>query len=69
MARQTTVGWILDVSKDSDSDSIVVLIKLQEVGRVISFKQKLHHRRSIIGSIICPEFVTRLISSHSWGIA
>ena len=42
MAIQTTAGWILDVSQDRDTDDIVILIKLQEDGQVISFKQKLH---------------------------
>jgi DNA polymerase elongation subunit (family B) len=41
MAIQTAVGWILDVSKDSGSDDIIILIKLQD-GEVISFKQKLY---------------------------
>jgi hypothetical protein len=44
MAIQTAVGWVLDVSKDngSGSNDIFILIKLQEDGKVISFKQKLH---------------------------
>jgi DNA polymerase elongation subunit (family B) len=42
MVVQNAIGWILDVSKDSDSDVIVILIKLQKDGKVISFKQKLH---------------------------
>jgi DNA polymerase elongation subunit (family B) len=42
MAIQTAVGWLLDVSKDSDTNQIVILVKLQEDGRVISFRQKLH---------------------------
>jgi hypothetical protein len=42
MARQTAVGWILDVSQDRDTDDIVILIKLQQDGKVVSFKQKLH---------------------------
>jgi hypothetical protein len=41
MISQTAVGWILDVSTDSDSDDIIILIKLED-GRVISFKQKQH---------------------------
>jgi hypothetical protein len=42
MVVQTPVGWILDVSKDSGSDDIIILIKLQEDNKVISFKQSLH---------------------------
>jgi DNA polymerase elongation subunit (family B) len=42
MTIQTAVGWILDVSKGSGSDHIVILIKLQEDGKVVIFKQKLH---------------------------
>jgi DNA polymerase elongation subunit (family B) len=42
MAIQTAFGWILDVSKDSGRNDIIILIKLQEDGKVISFKQKLY---------------------------
>jgi DNA polymerase elongation subunit (family B) len=42
MVIQTTVGWILDISQGHDTDDIVILIKLQEDGKVISFKQKLY---------------------------
>jgi hypothetical protein len=41
MAIQTAVGWILDISKDNGSNDIVLLIKLREDGKVISFKTKL----------------------------
>jgi DNA polymerase elongation subunit (family B) len=41
MVSQTAVGWILDVSTESGSNNIIILIKLQEDGRVISFKEKL----------------------------
>jgi hypothetical protein len=37
----TAVGWILDVSQDRDTDDIVILIKLQEDNKVVSFKQRL----------------------------
>jgi DNA polymerase elongation subunit (family B) len=42
MVIQTAVGWILDVSKDIGSNDIIILIKLQRDGEVVSFKQKLH---------------------------
>ena len=42
MAIQTTVGWILDVSKDNDSNDIIIThIKLHD-GKIIRFKQRLH---------------------------
>lgn len=42
MAIQTTVGWILDVSKDNDSSDIIIThIKLHD-GKIIRFKQRLH---------------------------
>ena len=41
LVNQTAVGWILDVSKDSVSNDIVILIKLVD-GKVISFKQRLN---------------------------
>ena len=41
MAIQTAVGWILDVSKDNDSNNIIIHIKLQG-GKIIRFKQSLH---------------------------
>jgi hypothetical protein len=40
MVSQTVVGWMLDVSQDHDTDNIVILIKLQEDNKVISFKQR-----------------------------
>jgi hypothetical protein len=40
MAIQTATGWLLDVSHDSNTGFINLLIKLQD-DRVISFKQKL----------------------------
>ena len=40
-AEQTSVGWILDVSKDSDSNDIVISIKLHD-SKIIRFKQRLH---------------------------
>src|ERR671918_1327269 len=43
MVIQTAVGWLLDVSHDNSNDDINLIIKLQ-VGRVISFKQKLKER-------------------------
>ena len=43
LVSQTAVGWILDVSKDSVSNDIVILIKLAD-GKVISFKQRLNER-------------------------
>ena len=43
LVSQTAVGWILDVSKDSVSNDIVILIKLVD-GKVISFKQRLNER-------------------------
>ena len=43
LVSQTAVGWILDVSKDSVSNDIVILIKLVG-GKVISFKQRLNER-------------------------
>jgi hypothetical protein len=41
MASQIAVGWILDISQDRDTNDIVLLIKLQEDDKVISFKQRL----------------------------
>ncbi|MGB7960492.1 MAG: hypothetical protein WCF46_11415, partial [Nitrososphaeraceae archaeon] len=41
MVSQTAIGWILDVSKDSIRNDIVILIKLVD-GKVISFKQRLN---------------------------
>jgi hypothetical protein len=43
LVSQTAVGWILDVSKDSVSNDIVILIKLVD-GKVISFKKRLNER-------------------------
>ena len=43
LVSQTAVGWILDVSKDSVSNDIVILIKLVG-GKVISLKQRLNER-------------------------
>src|ERR671918_1734258 len=43
MVIQTAVGWLLDVSHDNSNDDINLIIKLQ-VGKVISFKQKLKER-------------------------
>ena len=43
LVSQTAVGWILDVSKDSVSNDIIILIKLVD-GKVISFKQRLNER-------------------------
>jgi DNA polymerase family B len=43
LVNQTAVGWILDVSKDSVRNDIVILIKLVD-GKVISFKQRLNER-------------------------
>jgi hypothetical protein len=40
MAIQTATGWLLDVSYDSNTGNINLLIKLQD-DKVISFKQKL----------------------------
>src|SRR5919106_2065618 len=40
MVVQTAVGWLLDVSHNNSNDNINLIIKLQ-VGKVISFKQKL----------------------------
>jgi DNA polymerase elongation subunit (family B) len=39
MISQTAVGWILDISQDHDTDDIIILIKLQEDNKTISFKQ------------------------------
>jgi hypothetical protein len=42
MTIQASVGWILDVSKDSDnSNDIVISIKLHD-NKIIRFKQRLH---------------------------
>ena len=41
MGVQTSVGWILDISKDSDSNDIVISIKLHD-SKIIRFKQRLH---------------------------
>jgi hypothetical protein len=43
MGVQTSVGWILDVSKDNDSNDIVISIKLHD-SKIIRFKQRLHER-------------------------
>jgi len=43
MAIQTSVGWILDVSKDSDSNDIAISIKLHD-SKIIRFNQRLHER-------------------------
>jgi hypothetical protein len=43
LVSQTAVGWVLDVSKDSVSNDIVIHIKLVD-GNVISFKQRLNER-------------------------
>jgi hypothetical protein len=40
MAIQTATGWLLDVSYDSNTGNINLLIKLQD-GKLISFKQEL----------------------------
>ncbi len=42
MVIQTAIGWILDASQDHDTNNIVILIKLQEDGKVVSFKQRLY---------------------------
>jgi hypothetical protein len=43
MGVQTSVGWILDVSKDNDSNDIIISIKLHD-SKIIRFKQRLHER-------------------------
>src|ERR687892_913986 len=43
MVIQTADGWLLDVSHNNSNDNINLIIKLQ-VGKVISFKQKLKER-------------------------
>jgi hypothetical protein len=40
MVIQTATGWLLDVSHDSNTGDINLLIKIQD-DRVVSFKQKL----------------------------
>jgi DNA polymerase elongation subunit (family B) len=41
MTIQTAIGWILDVSKDNDSNDIIIHIKLHD-DKIIGFKQRLH---------------------------
>jgi DNA polymerase family B len=43
MGVQTSVGWILDVSKDSNSNNIIISIKLHD-SKIIRFKQRLYER-------------------------